>query len=159
MGVRTAIVPRGAVAVGELNREPAAHQGLEALVHSGEGDAGHPLSDAEEDLVGSRVNVCPGEIPIDRSSLLREALSTDLKGTTETLFVGLSVHGHTLSAPVNKCQANEIERRIQWFKFAGEGGTVALVINLASNGELRSPLRTQEAPVTESCRRKVAEGR
>jgi hypothetical protein len=94
MGIRAPVVPSGAVGVGELDRELAPDQGLEALVDGGEGDARKLVTHVQEDLVGSRMAIRRREEAVHCGALLREALPAGLQSPPEDCFHRALRGGH-----------------------------------------------------------------
>ncbi len=80
MGFGPAVVPGGAVTVGQLDRQPAADERFEALVHGGQRDSGQVLSHCEEDLISGGMDVGTSNEPVDGGALLGEPQTTGLEG-------------------------------------------------------------------------------
>ena len=80
MWIGLTVVSGRAIAVRELDRQPAADEGFEALVHGRQRDSDEVLTHREIHLVRGGMYVRFGQIPVHGSSLLREAVTSALEG-------------------------------------------------------------------------------
>jgi hypothetical protein len=99
VGFGPPVVTGRPVAVGEFGRQAAVHQGLEALVHRGEGDPRDLDTDLLEDLVGVRMGGGSVKNTIDCRTLFRVPVPGGLEGTPEASVDGFRCEPHGISRP------------------------------------------------------------
>jgi len=80
------VVTGRSIAVGELRRQPAADQGLEAFIDRSQRDARYLFPDVQEHLIGRGMGVGAAKVAEDGGALLRVALAARFEGLPKYLF-------------------------------------------------------------------------